>query len=151
MREEKPQMLLSKTCEYAIRAMIYIAQQSIKGKRIGKKEIVEKIESPEYFLAKILQDLSRTGFIQSTKGPNGGFFMDEKQLEVSLAEIVRGIDGNEIFTGCGLGLKECSSEFPCPIHYRFTSVRNELENMLKETTVSMLVESLDLNLTFLKK
>lgn len=144
-------MLLSKTCEYAIRAMIFIAQQSKKGNRVGKKEIAERIESPEYFMAKILQDLSRIGFIQSAKGPNGGFFMSGKQMDVSLAEIVREIDGNEIFKGCGLGLKECSSEFPCPIHFRFSAVRDELKSMLEESTVIMFVESLDLNLTFLRK
>lgn len=144
-------MLLSKTCEYAIRAMIFIAQQSKKGNRVGKKEIAERIESPEYFMAKILQDLSRIGFIQSAKGPNGGFIMSGKQMDVSLAEIVREIDGNEIFKGCGLGLKECSSEFPCPIHFRFSAVRDELKSMLEESTVIMFVESLDLNLTFLRK
>ena len=144
-------MLLSKTCEYAIRAMIYIAQQSSKGSRVGIKDIAANIESPEYFIAKILQDLGRKGFVQSAKGPNGGFFMDEEHMRISLADIVREIDGDQLFRGCGLGLKECSSEHPCPIHYRFGAIRNEIQSMLEESVVAMFIDSLDLNLTFLKK
>lgn len=61
--------MFSKTCEYAIRALIYIAQKSKDGNRIGIKEIASGIDSPEYFIAKILQDLSRKNFVQSAKLP----------------------------------------------------------------------------------
>lgn len=144
-------MLLSKTCEYAIRAMIYIAQQSSKGNRVGIKDIAANIESPEYFMAKILQDLSRKGFVQSVKGPNGGFYMDEEHTRITLADIVRAIDGDQLFTGCGLGMKECSADHPCPIHHRFGAIRNDIKKMLEESIVAMFVDSLELNLTFLKK
>ena len=144
-------MLLSKTCEYAIRAMIYISQQSSKGNRVGIKDIAANIESPEYFMAKILQDLSRKGFVQSVKGPNGGFYMDEEHTRISLADIVRAIDGDQLFTGCGLGLKECSAEHPCPIHHRFGAIRDNIKKMLEESIVAMFVDSLELNLTFLRK
>lgn len=144
-------MLLSKTCEYAIRAMIYIAQQSSKGNRVGIKDIAANIESPEYFMAKILQDLSRKGFVQSLKGPNGGFYMDEEHTRVTLADIVRAIDGDQLFIGCGLGLKECSATHPCPIHHRFGAIRTDIKKMLEESIVAMFVDSLELNLTFLKK
>ena len=68
--------MFSKTCEYAIRAMIFIAQKSEHGIKVGIKEISKGIASPEHFIAKILQDLSRKGLVQSAKGPNGGFFLD---------------------------------------------------------------------------
>jgi AraC-like DNA-binding protein len=70
--------MFSKTCEYALRALIYIAQQSKNDSRVGIKDISKSINSPEHFIAKILQDLSRKGFVQSVKGPNGGFYMDQK-------------------------------------------------------------------------
>ena len=60
--------MFSKTCEYAIRALIFIAQKSKDGSRISIKDISSGIDSPEYFIAKILQDLSRKGFVQSAKG-----------------------------------------------------------------------------------
>lgn len=143
--------MFSKTCEYAIRALIYIAQKSKDGNRIGIKEIASGIDSPEYFIAKILQDLSRKGFVQSAKGPNGGFYMDENNLKLSVADIVREMDGDKLFTGCGLGLKECSEDHPCPIHNDFKHIRQDIKDMLDNSKIEMFVEKLDLKLTFLKK
>ena len=143
--------MFSKTCEYAIRALIYIAQKSKDGNRIGIKEIASGIDSPEYFIAKILQELSRKGFVQSAKGPNGGFYMDENNLKLSVADIVREMDGDKLFSGCGLGLKECSEDHPCPIHKDFKHIRQEIKTMLEESRIQLFVENLDLKLTFLKQ
>ena len=143
--------MFSKTCEYAIRALIYTAQKSKDGSRIGIKDIAAGIDSPEYFIAKILQDLGRKGFIKSAKGPNGGFYMDQENLNQSIADIVRELDGDKLFTGCGLGLKECSEQHPCPIHNEFKSIRKDISDMLERSKLKMFVENLDLKLTFLKK
>ena len=143
--------MFSKTCEYAIRALIFIAQKSKDGSRVGIKDISAGIDSPEYFIAKILQDLSRKGFVQSAKGPNGGFYMEGKNLQQSVADIVREIDGDKLFTGCGLGLKECSEDHPCPIHNDFKHILQEIKDMLDNSKIEMFVKNLDLKLTFLKK
>lgn len=127
--------MFSKTCEYAIRALIFIAQKSKDGSRVGIKDISAGIDSPEYFIAKILQDLSRKGFVQSAKGPNGGFYMEGKNLQQSVADIVREIDGDKLFTGCGLGLKECSEDHPCPIHNDFKYIRQEIKDMLDNSKI----------------
>ena len=143
--------MFSKTCEYAIRALIFIAQKSKDRSRISIKDISSGIDSPEYFIAKILQDLSRKGFVQSAKGPNGGFYMNDANLEQSVADIVREIDGDKLFSGCGLGLKECSEDHPCPIHNDFKHIRQEIKDMLDNSKIEMFVKNLDLKLTFLKK
>src|SRR5437899_2015725 len=111
--------MFSKTCEYAIRAVLFIAQRSGEGTRVGIREIAKGIDSPEHFIAKILQDLSRKGLVQSQKGPNGGFYLDNSSLRYSLADIVKTIDGDRIFSGCALGLKQCSEAKPCPLHHEF--------------------------------
>ena len=49
--------MLSKTCEYAIRAMMFIAQKSKDGEKVGMKAIAKGTGSPEHFIAKILQEL----------------------------------------------------------------------------------------------
>lgn len=143
--------MFSKTCEYAIRAMIYIAQKSKTGNRVGIKEIAQGIDSPEHFIAKILQDLGKKDLVQSAKGPTGGFYHDVQSLEKSLADIVRAIDGDKIFTGCGLGLKQCSEDRPCPIHNQFKKVRGEIKLMLENAKVGELSEELEQRLTFLKR
>lgn len=51
--------MFSKTCEYAIRAMIFVAQKSTDETRVGIKEIASGTQAPEHFIAKIMQELSR--------------------------------------------------------------------------------------------
>lgn len=143
--------MFSKTCEYALRALIYITQQTKDGGRIGIKDIASGIDSPEYFIAKILQDLSRKGFVQSAKGPTGGFYLDSVSLNRSLADIVKEMDGDKIFTGCALGLKECSETHPCPVHNEFKAIRNNLKKMLIDMKIGDFVDQLDAQEAFLKR
>ena len=128
--------MLSKTCEYALRAMIYIAQQSKDGHMVNIKEISEKINSPELFIAKILQSLSKKGYLQSSKGRYGGFCISDKEAEFSLADIVEAIDGSKMFHGCGLGLEFCSETNPCPIHNQYKEARDKLYSIYGEVTLS---------------
>ncbi|RZK39494.1 MAG: Rrf2 family transcriptional regulator [Pedobacter sp.] len=144
--------MFSKTCEYAIRAMIFIAQKSNNGEKIAIKEIAEGIDSPLHFIAKILQDLVKKGLVRSLKGPNGGFYLESNDLKcTSLAEIVKAVDGNKIFLGCGLGLEQCSELQPCPIHFEFKKVREEMKAMLEKAKLDAFIHSLNQELTFLKK
>ena len=92
----------------------------------------------------------RKNLLQSTKGPNGGFHLDEKDMKNSLAVIVRHFDGDKIFSGCALGLKRCSEKNPCPLHQQFKEIRNTLKHLLETTTINQLVEKLDSQEVFLK-
>lgn len=141
--------MFSKACEYGIRAVLFIAEQSEQDKRPNISEIAKAVDSPEPFTAKICQQLARGGIIISKKGPNGGFYI-EKDSTLTLADIVAIIDGDAIFNGCGMGLPECSSEHPCPVHDQFQDVRNGLKNMCENTTVLQLADRLRKGETFLK-
>ena len=134
-----------------MRAVFFIAYRTASGERVSIKEIAGGINSPEHFLAKILQDLSRRGLVQSAKGPNGGFFMDKITLKRRLSEVVEAVDGNGIFTGCGLGLSYCSESNPCPLHHEFKVIRNQIHEMLQKTTIEEFNEDLNLGITALKK
>ena len=143
--------MFSKTCEYAIRAMIYVAHKSKNGDKIGIKEIAKGIDSPEHFIAKILQDLGKKGLIPSMKGPNGGFYWEHNSLSHSIADVVTAIDGNKLFNGCGLGLKECSATKPCPIHYEFKEIRDQIKSMLDAAKLGHFTDGLSNNITFLSR
>ncbi|MEQ7799930.1 Rrf2 family transcriptional regulator [Pedobacter sp. ASV1-7] len=143
--------VFSKTCEYAIRSVFFIAHRTASGNKVGIKEIATGIDSPEHFLAKILQDLSRKGIVQSAKGPNGGFYMEETALKRPLADVVEAVDGKSIFTGCGLGLAYCSETNPCPLHHEFKAIRNQLRDLLEQTMIKDFSENLNLGITSLKK
>src|SRR5580698_5851170 len=121
-------MLLSKSCQYGVRALLYIAMESEKSKKTELVKIAEALNIPKPYLAKIMQQLVKRGLARSTKGPNGGFFMTSKEKSKNLLNIIEAIDGLAYFTQCGLGMEECNSKNPCPIHTEMLRIR---ENMMK--------------------
>lgn len=144
--------MFSKACEYGIRATLYISTRSLNGERVSLKDIAREIASPEAFTAKILQQIARDGVIDSVKGPNGGFEIPRERIDkTTLIDIVRSIDGDGVFSGCGLGLDVCNAEMPCPVHHKFAKIRDDLKNMLAETTIYELATGLEVGLTFLKR
>lgn len=144
--------MFSKTCEYAIRAAVYIATQTLTDRRVSLVDIAKQIGSPEAFTAKILQDLVRHDIVNSMKGPSGGFGIEKSRLlKIRLSHIVHAIDGDSIYKGCGLGLPECSEKEPCPVHEKFKVIRNELRLMLEKTSLMELATGLEKGLTVLKR
>ena len=142
-------MFLSKSCEYAIRAAVYVAYTSNKGNKAGIVEIAEAIGSPMHFTGKILQILSRKGILSSSKGPHGGFYVEQDRT-VSLIDIIRAVDGGEVFTACALGLKNCSDTQPCPMHHQVKPIRSQLLTEFSKKTINEMVNEYEQNRYFLK-
>ncbi len=128
--------MFSKACEYAIKASIYIAQQNLSDARVNVKEIAQAVDAPEAFTAKILQQLCKAEVMKSARGKQGGFSITtEKMKETKIYDIIKIIDGEGIFMTCALGLKECSSSNPCPVHNEFRHVREHLIEMACKYTL----------------
>ncbi|MFV0566564.1 MAG: RrF2 family transcriptional regulator [Flavobacteriaceae bacterium] len=143
--------MFSKACKYAIKATIYIAVNSYDNKRVSPREIAKEINSPEAFTAKILQALVRNNIVNSTKGAHGGFDIDKANIKnIKLIQIVKAIDGDNLFMGCGLGLDNCSEDHPCPVHHKFKVVRDELKYMVENTTLEELASNVLSGETYLK-
>ena len=142
-------MIFSRSSEYAIRAMVYLAVNSSPSLRFGTKKIAEDLDFPEHYLGKVLQQLARNHLISSAKGPNGGFCVDADAMEISLLKIIDSIDGLSFFTTCGLGLHECNDEKPCPIHKDYQIFRGEFYKMLSDKTIKDMKEDIDLGIAFM--
>ncbi len=144
--------MFSKSCEYGIKATLFIAQKSQRGKRVSLKEIAAAIDSPIAFTAKILQVLAKASIVNSTKGLHGGYEIEKERLpKISLKQIVQAIDGNRIFDGCALGLKICNAKEPCPMHSQFVIIRNKLSETLALSNLPNVAMDLNLGLTVLKR
>lgn len=135
--------MLGKTTEYAIRALVYVYLQNIKGKRPGYKEISKEIDSPEHFTAKVLQNLARAKLVSSMKGRGGGFFYDEPTKPITLFKVIEAVEGKEFFSKCGFGLKRCDSNNPCPLHNDYAPVRDSFFKMVNENTIQSLANKID--------
>jgi Rrf2 family protein len=144
--------MLSKACQYAIKATIIIARQSQLDQHVSLKSVAKEIKTPVAFTAKILQRLAREGCIQSVKGQEGGYKIPKSKLsKLTLIQIVKAIDGDSIYTSCILGLAQCSEQHPCPVHGSFKVIRGRFRNMLESTRIVSLAKELDEGSTFLKK
>lgn len=130
--------MFSQATKYAIKSVIYVWTKSLEDKKVGGKEIGAEIDAPEAFTAKILQSLVKAKIIGSNKGPNGGFFADESHAKITLKDVVKAIDGDQLFSGCLLDLQQCSEKNPCPLHFEIVKVRKEIDRMLTAKSIKHL-------------
>ena len=143
--------MFSKSCEYAIKATIFIATHCCDEGKVGIKEIAKEIDSPIAFTAKILQILAKNNIIKSSKGVGGGFMVLKEDLKrITLSQIVVAIDGDSVFLRCGLGLSNCSEDHPCPVHEKFKFIKQDLTFMLENTTLEEVSIGIKKGITFLK-
>lgn len=126
--------MFSRACEYAIKIMIYVAANEKEGRRTGLREVIDAIDSPAAFTAKILQQLVKGKLLNSFKGPSGGFEL-MKNKEIKLMDVVAIIDGERLMEECVLGLSSCSGNNPCPVHEKYVSIRTLLKESLLVTDI----------------
>ena len=135
----KGTMLLSKSCVYGIRASLYMA--SLKEQEfVSIREISDKLNISFHFLTKILQQLTSANLMESFRGPNGGIRLTRSPEKIKLIEVVTAIDGMSLFTECALGLPGCGVQRPCPLHDKWAETRDQIYNMLANTTLTELSE-----------
>jgi len=136
--------MLSNSCRYGIRAVIYLASQPESSGKIGIKKISEDLNLPTPFLAKILQQLAKQKLLTSTKGPHGGFTILKDPRKITLLDIVNAIDGEDIFTNCLIHDGTCVSiekgKKQCPIHDDYAKIRENLVELFSNRTIYDLVK-----------
>ena len=139
--------MLASSSKYAVKAIVYIVSQSTPQKRLLVRDIAKAIEAPQPFLSKILQQLSTKNYLTSMKGPNGGFYITEEQLEKSIMDIIIEIEGKDRLKQCALNFENCDSENPCPIHDFISETKEELRASFSKIKV---IDLKNKNYKFLK-
>jgi len=138
-------MIYTKTGEYAIRAILFLARQQ-KESLIMSSEIAKSEEIPAHYLAKILQRMAKYGYVDSFKGRGGGFKITELAQRSSILEIVERVEGPVINLKCVTGLKECSDEHPCPLHEEWAELRNRIYTLISSKSVQEVADKYSVTL-----
>ena len=107
------------------------------------KQIAEQGDIPSHFLAKILQQLARKGFLRSSKGPTGGFCLRVPANELNLLKIVDSVDGLADYERCIGGMTECNDSAPCGMHDSWKALRQRIMEYLERTSIEDLAKALD--------
>src|SRR5689334_7426296 len=130
--------MLSSTSDYALRAILVLAQAS-DGRPLRAEQIARATGSPANYLAKTLNALAKAGLVTSTRGPFGGFVLAVPAAELTLAHIIDCFDEPRPQTRCLLGSAPCDPRHPCAAHERWTAVKAARRAALADTTVADLV------------
>ena len=130
--------MLSDTAEYALRAVLYIADQS-EDAPVRVDTVAEALELPRNYLSKILHGLAKRGILRSTRGPAGGFQLAVPAEELTLQAIASVFDPIGPRRGCLLGRPECSDNNPCPAHAHWKGVADQIAHFFQHKTVAELL------------
>jgi len=143
-------MLLSKSCEYGLRAMLYLSART-ESEKEGAKEGDPSAPAHSYvplqtvsdelciglsYLTKVCQQLNEAGLLNSKRGRGGGIALTRPPDAVPLYDIVVAIDGDDLFEECVLGLPGCGEAEPCPLHDHWTEVREQMQTTFRTTTLA---------------
>ncbi|TFH08322.1 MAG: Rrf2 family transcriptional regulator [Nitrosomonadales bacterium] len=130
-------MIISRTSQYAIQALIYIATQP-HGAVMLNRTIAEKLGVSPTYLAKVLQNLCKSNLLCSFRGKQGGFCLQERAEKINLLQIVLVIEGSGLKDECVLGFKVCSDKTPCLMHTQWAPIRKEIVKILQSQSLELL-------------
>ncbi|HET9984286.1 MAG TPA: Rrf2 family transcriptional regulator [Longimicrobiales bacterium] len=131
--------MLSDTAEYALRAVLYIAQHATAERPLRTEEIAGALQVPRNYLSKILHVLGRQGVLASTRGPQGGFRLAGAADDLPLQRVVQPFDAVAERRTCLLGRAECSETNPCPAHSRWSAISSQVQALFLGTTIGDLL------------
>lgn len=131
--------MLSKTAEYALRAVAAVARVK-EDRPVLAKEIASQGQIPTKYLSKVMRDLVHAGVLSSTRGIGGGFRLKRKADAIKLAEVIRPFDDVTASRRCPFGNARCSDENPCSMHDQWRPVAEAYRTLLERTSVADIVD-----------
>jgi len=132
--------MLSSSCEYGLRAMLYLASLNPDG-YVSVQTISDELDISFPFLTKIFQQLNDADLLESRRGPNGGVALTKSPDAITLYDIVVAIDGRDLFEECVLGLPGCGEAEPCPLHEQWSDEKERVEQIFRSSTLADLPEA----------
>ena len=125
--------MFSQTQEYALRAVIWLASRP-EGGAFGNSKIADETAVPPSYLAKVLQELARSGILTSRRGVGGGFSLARDPDSLTVLEVVNAVDPLKRIKSCPLGLKSHGTNL-CPMHEKLDQALSTVEQALRDSTI----------------
>jgi Rrf2 family protein len=125
--------VLSQTVEYALRAVVHLADQAPAARTT--EQIADVTQVPQAYLSKVLQALNRAGIVRSQRGVGGGVSLVKAPNKLTILEVVNAVDPIERITTCPLGLAAHGKHL-CPLHRRMDDALAMMEAAFRKTTLA---------------
>jgi len=128
--------MLSQTVEYALRAMVRLAQHPAEPQ--ARHLLASTTQVPSDYLAKVMRQLARAGLVRAGRGPSGGFSLAKPGASISILDVVNAVDPIKRIETCPLGLETHRSTL-CPLHSRMDAATAEVECAFRSTVLTELI------------
>ena len=135
-------MIYSKTCEYAVRALSYLASKPLHTPT-NISEVSEETGLPGPYISKIFRSLTKAGVLKSVRGVAGGFSLNKRPQEISLMDVVSAIDAMTPWKRCAMGLDECRDDNACPAHEIWKRTMFKMVEKFEKTRLSSLTKKIE--------
>ncbi|UCC63446.1 MAG: Rrf2 family transcriptional regulator [Anaerolineae bacterium] len=122
-------MRLTRGSDYAMRGMIYLAKQP-RGQICLVSDVAEAQGVPESYLAKIFQDLSRSGLVISHRGAKGGFALARDPDRITLRQVIEAVEGPIALSPCLDERVGCELSEVCEVHLVLAEAQAQLLRVL---------------------
>lgn len=132
-------MHITKKEDYALRAMLHIAAHGIDTP-VMMKEIAQAKRIPQPFLAKIMQELSDVGLVESHRGVKGGFTLKKDPHEITFLDVIQAVDGVLTVNFCFDPEDRCEIIEDCEMLYVWGGVQRVLLKELRNTSLASVLE-----------
>ncbi len=129
--------MLSKTAEYALRAIVLMGARS--GRSASADLLAEKTKAPRRYLHRVLQDLVAAGLVLSRSGPGGGYELALPAKQITILDVVNAVAPLARINACPLGLE--SHTKLCPLHTELDKAYAATERAFKKVTIQKLLDS----------
>ncbi len=142
-------MVITRATEYAVRTIIFLAQQP-KDDIVLKKDICRTQEVTPAFLTKILQPLIKAGIVNSQRGVGGGFLLAKDPAEISMLDILQAEEGPLKLNHCLVDTAFCHRDAYCSAHEVWAEAQSQVAKVLRGKTIADLVQKEKANIAALK-
>lgn len=129
--------MFSQTAEYALRAIVWLAENSSDGP-LGNQKIAEGTQVPVTYLAKIMQALVKADLVNSRRGVGGGFVLNYEAEEITVLDVLNAVDPIKRITSCPLHLKTHAKK-RCGMHARLDDAMAMVETVFSQSTIAEII------------
>ena len=131
-------MRLTTKGRYAVTAMLDLALHESFGP-VNLTDISKRQGISLAYLEQLFLRLRKEGLIASSRGPGGGYRLQQSRSEISVADVIRAVDEQVDATRCG-GHKNCQADERCLTHDLWEDLSLHITNFLSDISLSDLVQ-----------
>ena len=128
--------MLSQTAEYALRAMVWIADHPDEPQTA--QVIAAGMQVPRNYLSKVMRQLVEHGVVKAQRGKSGGFCLARPVKEISVLDVVNAVDPVQRIHSCPLHLERHKNQM-CPLHRKLDAAAAAIEKEFQCTPIFQLV------------